>query len=159
MKGKLFANEENGGEDSTGEEEELAGEKDAGDAGGEDAFGGGGVEVKADVIGGKDLGEDDGGAKDENHGVEDDGERSLAFGLVVVGAIAFEDGDEGDGGCAADEKVVDELGEVEGYVIGVGVVACAELVGDELVADEADDAREERGESEEQGRGCRGVAV
>ncbi len=27
---------------------------------------------------------------------EDDGERAFAFGFVVVGAIAVEDGDEGD---------------------------------------------------------------
>ena len=38
-------------------------------------------------------------------------------------------------------------------------MACAELVGDELVADEADDAREERGQGEEKGRGGGGVAV
>ena len=159
LEGELFADEEDGGEDSAGEEEELAGEEDAGDVGAEDAFGRGGVEVEADVVGGEDLGEDDGGAEDEDHGVEDDGEGALAFGFVVVGAVAVEDGDEGDGGCSADEEVVDELGEVEGYVVGVGVVACAEFVGDELVADEADDAGEERGEGEEEGRGGGGVAV
>ena len=68
--------------------------------------------------------------------------RPLAFVFVVVGAVAIEDGDEGDGGCAADEEIVDPLGKVEGDVVGVCVVARAELVGDVLVADEADDARE-----------------
>ncbi len=127
--------------------------------GGEDAFGRVGIEVEADVVAGEDFAEDDGGAEDEHHGVEDDGEGAFAFGFVVVGAVALEDGDEGDGGRSADEEIVDELGEVEGYVVGVGAVACAEFVGDELIADEADDSREERGEGKEQGRGCCGVAV
>ena len=159
LEGELFADEEDSGEDAASKEEELAGEKDARDAGGEDAFGRGGIEVEADVVGGEDLGEDDGGAEDEDHGVEDDGEGAFAFELVVVGTVALENSDEGDRGGAADEEVVDELGEIEGYVVGVGVVACAELVGDELIANEADDAGEERGQGEEQGCGCCGVAV
>ncbi len=127
--------------------------------GGEDAFGRVGIEVEADVVASEDLAEDDSGAEDEHHGVEDDGERSLAFALVVVGAVALEDGDEGDGSCPADEEVVDEFGEVKGYVVSVGIVACAELVGDELIADEADDAREERGQGKEKGRGRGSVAM
>ena len=39
LEGELFADQQDGGEDSTGEEEELAREEDTGDAGGEDAFG------------------------------------------------------------------------------------------------------------------------
>ncbi len=37
--------------------------------GAEDAFGRGGIEVETDVVGGEDLGEQDGGAEDEDHGV------------------------------------------------------------------------------------------
>ena len=159
LEGELFADEEDGGEDSAGEEEELRGKEDAGDAGAEDALRGGWVEVDAGEEWGEDFGEEDGCAEDDDHGVEDDGEGALAFGFVVVGAVAVEDGDEGDGGGAADEEVVDPLGEVEGDVVGVGVVACAEFVGDVLVADEADDSGEERGESEEEGGGGGGVAV
>ena len=137
----------------------MCGEEDAGDAGAEDALGRGGVEIDAGEEWGEDLGEEDGAAEDDDHGVEDDGEGAFAFGFVVVGAIAVEDGDEGDGGGSADEEIVDPLGEVEGYVVGVGVVACAEFVGDVLVADQADDAREESGEGEEKGGGSRGVTV
>ncbi len=135
----------------------MRGEEDAGDAGAEEALGRGGVEVDAGEERGEDFGEEDGAAEDDDHGVEDDGEGALAFGFVVVGAVAVEDGDEGDGGGSADEEVVDPLGEVEGYVVGVGVVACAELVGDVLVADKADDAGEESGESKKEG--CRGCGV
>ena len=159
LEGELFADEEDGGEDSAGEEEELRGEEDTGDAGAEDSLWGRGVEVDAGEEWGEDLGEQDGAAEDDDHGVENDGERAFAFGFVVGGAVAVEDGDEGDGGGAADEEVVDPLGEVEGYVVGVGVVAGAELVGDVLVADEADDSGEESGEGEEEGGGGRGVAV
>ncbi len=137
--GELFADEEDGGKDSAGEEEELAGEEDAGDAGAEKALGRVGIEVDADVEGGEDLCEEDGSAEDDDHGVEDDGEGAFAFGLVVVGAVALEDGDEGDGGGSTDEEVVDQFGEEEGYVVGVGVMTRSELVGDVLVADEADD--------------------
>ena len=77
----------------------------------------------------------------------------------LLDAVAVEDGDEGDGGGSADEEVVDPFGEIEGDVVGVGVVACAELVGDVLVADEADDAGEESGESKQEGCGGCGVAV
>ena len=145
--------------DPSGEEEQLRGKENAGDAGAEDSLRGGRVEVDAGEEWGEDFGEEDGGAEDDDHGVEDDGESSLAFGFVVVGAVAVEDGDKGDGGGTADEEVVDPLGEIEGHVVGVGVVAGAEFVGDVLVADEADDSGEERGESEEKGGGGGGVAV
>jgi hypothetical protein len=134
LEGELLSHEEHGGEDSTGEEEELRGKKDAGDAGTEEAFGRGGVEVDAGEERGEDLGEQDGEAENDGHGVEDDGEGSLAFGLVVLGAVAVEDGDEGDGGCAADEQVVDPLGEVEGNVVCVGGVSGSETPGDVLIA-------------------------
>ncbi len=147
------------GEDPSGEEEELRGQENAGDAGAEDSLRGGWVEVDAGEEWGEDLGEEDGGPEDDDHGVEDDGEGAFAFGFVVGGAVAVEDGDEGDGCCAADEEVVDPLGEVEGHVVGVGVVASAEFVGDVLVADEADDSGEERGEGEEEGGGGGGVTV
>jgi hypothetical protein len=159
LEGELFADEEDGGEDSAAEEEELRGEKDSGDAGAEDALRRRGVEIDAGEEWGEDFGEKDRGAEDDDHSVEDDGEGAFAFGFVVGGAVAVEDGDEGDGGCAADEEVVDPLGEVEGYVVGVGVVACAEFVGDVLVADEADDAGEQCGEGEEESGGGGGVAV
>ncbi len=49
LEGELFADEENGGEDSAREEEKLCGEENAGDAGAEDALGRGGVEVDAEM--------------------------------------------------------------------------------------------------------------
>ena len=50
-------------------------------------------------------------------------------------------------------------GEIEGDVVGVGRVTCAEFVGDVLIADKADDAGEECREGEEESRGGCGVAV
>src|SRR5271170_1012535 len=139
LEGELFADQKDGGKDASSEEKELRGEQDAGDARAEDANGRGGIEVDASEGGSIDFGEEDSSAEDDSHRVENDGEGTLAFGFVVGGAIAVEDGDEGDGGGSADEEVIEQLGEDEGDVVGVGVVACAELVGDVLVADEADD--------------------
>ena len=120
-------------------------------------FRGARFEVKTNVERSENLGEDNGCAEDKDHGVEDDGERALTFHLVVIGTVAVENGDEGDGGGAADEEVVDEFGEVEGDVVGVGVMADAESVGDELFAQETEYARGKSGESEEQS--CRGCSV
>ncbi len=143
LQGELFAHQHDGGEHSTSKEEELGRQDDACDAGAEQAFGRVGIEVDAGEERGEDLGQQDSDAEHQHHGVEDDGKRAFAFGLVVVSAIAVEDGDEGDGGCAADEEVADPLGQIEGDVVGVRAVACAELVGDVLVAHQADDAREQ----------------
>ena len=66
-----------------------------------------------DVLRGEDFGEQDAGAEHDEHGGEDDGERAIAAFFVAGLAVAVEDGDEGDGGCAADEEVVEEVGEGE----------------------------------------------
>ena len=83
--------------------------------------------------------------------------RSPASVLAAL-AVAGEDGDEGDGGGAADEQGGDEVGELEGDVVGVGGGAGAEGVGDVLIADEADHAGEEGEGAEEESGGGGGVA-
>ena len=125
----------------------MCGQEDAGNPRAKDIFWRTRRKVDTDVKGGEDLGEEDGGAEDDDHGVEDDGERALPFVFVVVGAIPFKDGDEGDGSRSAYEEVVDQLWEIKSCVVGVGTVGCAEFVGDILLADEANDAGEECGES------------
>jgi len=155
----LFADEQDGREDSTAEEKELAGQEDAGNVGAENSFGRCGIEVDANVVRSEDLGNEDGSAEDKDHSVEDDRERAFPFHLVVIGAVAVEDRDEGDGGGSADEEIVDKFGKKEGYVVGVGLGASSEAVGDELFAHKSDDARGKSGKSEQEGGGGRRVTM
>ena len=82
------------------------------------------VEPPVDVPGREDLGQHDGRAQHQVHGGEDDRERALALGFAPGLAIAREDGDEGDGGRAADQKVRDHVGQHKG---GVEASACTPL--------------------------------
>ena len=56
-----------------------------------------------------------------------------------------------DGGGAADEEVGEQVGELEGGAVGVLLDARAEEVVDELDADEAEHAGEERAHHEQDG--------
>ena len=67
----------------------------------------------------EDFGEQNTGAEDDDHGGENYGEGAVAAVFVAGFAIAVEDGNEGDGGGAADEEVVEEVGEGEGGAVGV----------------------------------------
>jgi hypothetical protein len=58
-------------------------------------------------------------------------------------AIACEDGDEGDGGRAADEEVGDHVGQDEGGIESIGLHAATEEPDDVFDAHQADDARQE----------------
>ena len=63
-----------------------------------------------DVVGGDEFGDEDGCAEDHDHGVEDDGDGAVAALFVACGLVAVEDGDERDGGDAADEEVGEHVG-------------------------------------------------
>ncbi len=157
--GELLANESDGGEDTAGEEEDLAGEEDAGHLRAERGLLGAGGEEALGVDGRQELGEQDDGAEHEQHGVEDDGEGAVAGLVLAALAVAAEDGDEADGGGASDEEVGDQVRELEGDIVGVGARTCAEGVGDVFVADETDDAGEEGEAAEEYGCGACRVLV
>ena len=74
-------------------------------------------------------------------------------------AVAVEDGDDGDGGGAADEEVVDEVGEGEGGLVGVLLDARAPDVVDVLDADEREEAGGERAGHQKNGGGAGGVLL
>ncbi len=117
------------------------------------------VEPLVHVPGREELGEHDGGAEHQIHGGEDDGERALAVGFAAGIAVAGEDGDEGDGGRAADEEVGDHVGQREGGEEGIGLHAAAEEPGDVEIAHQAEDAGEQRGGHEQHGGGEDRVGV
>jgi len=78
--------------------------------------------------------------------------------FVVAGlTIAVEDGDEGDGGGAADEEVVEEVGESEGGAVGVLRGSCSEEGVDVADADEREDAGEDGAGHEQHGGRAGGV--
>ena len=109
---KLLAHQQHRAKDAAGEETQLRGQQNAREQHAEGGF----LRVEtaeppAHEPGSKDFGQNDGRAQNQVHGGEDDGERTLAFGLAPGLAIAGEDGDEGDGGRAADEKVGDHVGQ------------------------------------------------
>ena len=119
---ELLAHQQHRAKDAAGEETQLRGQQDAREEHAERGF----LRVKAveppaHVPGSKDFGENDGRAQHQVHGGEDDGERTLAFGLAAGLAIAGEDGDEGDGGRAADQEIGDHVGQHESGIEGVGL--------------------------------------
>ena len=106
-----LADEEFGADDTADEEEELRGEQEAGERGAEGGvLRGEAVEFITGIDGSEDLCEQYGGAENEDHGIEYDGEGVVATFFVSVGTIAVEDGDERDGGYAADEEVGEHVG-------------------------------------------------
>jgi len=105
---KNFADLQTRTHDAANEEEQLRGNDDARHGGAESDFGR--VVAKAfvgeqDVLRSKDFGQQDAETEDNEHGGENDGEGAVASFFVAGFAIAVEDGDEGYGGCAADEEV------------------------------------------------------
>ena len=157
---ELLAHQKHRAKDSTGKEAQLRGQQNAREEHAERGF----LRVKAveppaDVPWGEDFGEDDGRAQHEIHGGEDDGERALAFSLAARFAIAGKDGDKGDGGRAADKEIGDHVGQDKGGVQRVGLHAAAKEPGDVFDADQADDAREKRGDHEHDGGGKDAVRV
>ena len=82
-----------------------------------------------------------------------------AFSFAACVAVTGEDGDEGDGGCSADEEVGDHVGQNEGGVECVSFRAAAEGERDVLHAHKAHQAREDCGDHQQHGGGIGGVAV
>ena len=154
LEGELLAGEQDSAEDAAGEEEDLAGEDDAGEVDAERELlgvAGKAGEEEADVGGGKELGEEDGCAQDEEHRRENDGQGFLRFGFLTALTVAGEHGDEGDGGGAADEEVRKGVGKLEHGAEGVGGRAFAEEKGNVLDADERDDLGKKGGSGEQEG--------
>ena len=146
--------------DAADEEEELAGKDEAGDGSAERGFGGIVAEAfigEQDVLRGEDLGEQHANAEDDEHGGEDDGECAVAPFFVAGFAVAVEDGDERDGGGAADEEVGEQVREFEGGAVGVLGDAGAEERVDVFDADESEHAGEDGREHEENRGGECGV--
>ena len=103
------------------------------------------VEPPVNVPGREDLGQHDGRAQHQVHGGENDRERPLAFRLASGFSIAGEDGDKGDGGGAAHQKIGDHVGQNESGVEGVGLHSAAEQPDDVFDPHQADDARQKCG--------------
>ena len=157
---KLLAHQQHRAKDAAGEETQLRGKQNAREQHAERGL----LRVKAvepqvNVPGSEDLGEHDGRAQHQVHGGEDDGERTLALGFAPGLAIAGEDGDEGDGGRAADQEIRDHVGQDKGGIESVGLDAAAEEPSDIFDAHQPDDAREKRGNHQQDGGGKDAVRV
>ena len=138
--------------DSAGKEAQLGRQQDAGQMHAERGF----LRVKSakppvDIPGRKDFGQPDGCAEHQAHGGHNHGERPLPLHLAPGFAVAGEDGDKGDGGRAADQKVGDHVGQHKCAVERVGRHAAAEEPDDVFDAHEADDAGEKRGGHQQDG--------
>jgi hypothetical protein len=151
---ELLAYQQHGAEDAAGKKAQLRGKQNAREQHADrglvwvEA-----IEPPAHIPGGEDFGEDDGRAQHQAHGGEDDGERALAFGVASLFAIPCEDGDERDGGRAADEEVGDHVGQDEGGIESIGFHAATEEPDDVFDAHQADDARQDSGHHEHDGGG------
>ncbi len=127
-----------------------AGEKNLHEADGEQAL----VALKArrNEIDEPGRGED---AGDGKQGGDEEEEREDGFGelggflVALLGAEARVDGDEGGRKHALAEEVLQEVGNTEGGAEGVGGIGVAEVVGEDAVADEADEAAEQDAGSDE----------
>ena len=100
-------------DDASDKEEELCGKHPSGERSAEGKADGVCTEAfieEPDIGGSEDFAEEDADSEHNQHGGEDDGERAVAALFVAGFAIAVEDGDDGDGGRAADEEVGDEVG-------------------------------------------------
>ena len=108
---------------------------------------------------GEDFGDDD--ASDENgrHYGDDDREGFLCVGLTFLGEEACVNRNEGDGGSASGNDVIEPVREREGGNVGIDLSSGAELVGDIGLADESDDTGKHNGRHEEHGRGEGAVLV
>ncbi len=83
-----------------------------------------------------------------------------AFVFALFGDVFGEDGNEGDAERASGDQVIQEIGEREGGVIGVGDGVGADLVGDGPIAEEAEHAAEQdAGHDDAGGRGDATVQV
>ena len=92
---------------------------------------------------GKDFAEDDQADQQEPHEGHDRGENPPGFVLAILGGVLGEDGNEGDAERGAGDQIIEEIGQGEGGVIGVGHGVRADLVGDGPLAKEAEDAGEQ----------------
>ena len=110
-----------------------------------------------EILRGEDFAEQDAAAEHDQHGGEDDGERAVAALFVAGLAIAVEDGDERDGGRTADEEVGEQVGKLEGGLVGVLLGPGAPELVDDLDADEAEQAGGDGAEHQQNGRGAGGV--
>jgi hypothetical protein len=155
-----FADLEARAHDAADEEEELRRQDEAGHAGAEGGFEGVVAEAfvgEENVFRGEDFGEENAYTEDDEHGGEDDGERSVAAFFVARFAVPVEDGDEGDGGGSADEEVGEEIGEFEGGAVGILGDACAEEDVNVFDADEGQDSRKNGREHEKESGGVGAV--
>jgi hypothetical protein len=69
--------------------------------------------------------------------------------VALFGAEPRVDGDEGGGEHALAEEVLQEVGNAKGGAKGVGGVGVAEVVSEDAVADEADEAAEQDADGDE----------
>jgi hypothetical protein len=105
------------------------------------------------ILGRKDFGQQNAETEHKEHGGEDDGERAVAPFFVAGFAIAIEDGDERDGGCATDEEIGEQIGEFKRCAVGVLRDSGAEQGVDVFDADEGKDTGEHRRKHEQEGSG------
>ena len=151
---ELLAHQQHRAKDSAGEEEQLRGQQNARQPHAQSRF----FRVKAieppvNVERGENLGQHNGRAQHQKHGGQNHRERALPLLFAPGFAIAREDGDKGDGGRAAHQKIRNHVRQHEGGVEGIGFHAAAKEPGDVFDPHQANDAREKgRGH---QHYGCR----
>src|ERR1035438_10190051 len=152
--------EQDGRNNSSDIKEDLRGKKDAGQMNAELHLGGReAVEHPSGELRREDFGEDCASDQDRGHYGDDDGEGFLRVRLALFGQEPRVDGDEGDGGGASGDDVVEPVGEGEGGYVGGGLLAGTEGVGDVGLADVSDDALQGDGRLQQESRGERGVLV
>ena len=160
LNGELLAHQEHRAEDTAGKEEQLRGQQDAREVDAERGFGRvKTVEPPVHEQGGEKFGDEDGRAEHEKHGVEDDGERTLAFNLAALTLVACEDGDERDGGRAANQEVSNHVRELKRCQECVRLHAASKDPGDVHVAQHTEETGHGREDHQDDGGGECGVGV
>ena len=105
----------------------------------------------------EDFAKQNAAAEHDQHGGEDDRERAVAAVFAATLAIAVEDSDERDGGCTADEEVGEQVGKLEGGLVGVLLGTGAPELVDDLDADQTKQARGNGAAHQQDGCGACGV--
>ncbi len=153
------ARKQHRGHDAADVEEDLRRQQDAGEVNAEIELIG--VETAEQValdLRSEDFGEDGADPQHDRHHGDDDGEGLLRVLFFVLREEAGVDGNEGDGGGAAGDNVVQPVGNGETGDVGIGLRAGAEGPGDVGLADVSDDARRHDGRHQQQ-RGRKGAVL
>ena len=141
-------------EDAAFVKTDLGGEHDAGEE--DDALAFGGIEAggdEFDELGRENFGERDQDDEDHAHHGHHGGKGAPAFVFAFFGDVHGENRDESYAERAACDQIIQEIGESEGGVVGVGDGVGADLVGDGPFAEEPENAAEQHAGHDDAGGG------